>query len=166
MNPLSVQFLATSFTVGGAVLGVPSIGVLLVWGINEIRKCVTPPPASTDIGPNPDAMLLLIKGIAETMGFFNRIAGAVGQFLLNGLAAASVIGLILGLAFWFTGRGLTAGATWARVSAFILLGGAMLFASLIALSTKDFARVLMVVIAMVCMLGVHALWTGYVPQPR
>jgi hypothetical protein len=61
---------------------------------------------------------------------------------------------------------LTAGATWARVSAFILLGGAMLFASLIALSTKDFARVLMVVIAMVCMLGVHALWTGYVPQPR
>jgi hypothetical protein len=164
-NPLTISTLATSFSVIGITLGAPSLTVLVLYVINAIRLRLTSgTSSSTNFGENPDAILLMLKGITETVGALGRFAGSLGQFIFNGLAVLSVVGLLFGIACWFTGRGLSANAHWARVSAFILIALAMLPSLLLALSLHNVGRVLMLAILTLCAFGIHTLWTGYTPQ--
>lgn len=165
MNPITIQTLAAGFTAAGLALGLPSFAVLLLWTVNAIRiRLSADASASTNFGDNPDAILLMLKGITETLGAFGRFAGLLGQFLFTGLAVIATVGLILALACWFTGRGLNTHANWARISAFVLLALTMLPSLLLALSFHNIGRVLMLAIITLCAFGLHALWTGYTPQ--
>lgn len=165
INPITIQTLATGFTATGMALGIPSFAVLLLWTVHAIRTRLTDDASSsTHFGDNPDAILLMLKGITETIGALGRLAGSLGQFAFNGLAILAVVGLVIGVACWFTGRGLNANANWARMSALVLLALTMLPSLLLALSLHNVGRVLMFAIATLCAFGLHALWTGYTPQ--
>lgn len=119
MNPITIQALASGFTATGMALGIPSFAVLLLWTVQAIRPRLADDAASsTHFGDKPDAILLTLKGITETIGALGRIAGSLGQFVLNGLAIVAVVGLVMDVACWFTGLSLNANANWARISVF------------------------------------------------
>ncbi len=165
MNPLTIPALATSFSAVGVVLGAPSFTLLVLYAIHAIRlRLAAGESSDTSFGKNPDAILLMLKGITETLGALGRIAGSVGQLLFNGLAIVGAVGLVLAVACWFTGRGLSVNAPWARISGFILLTLVMLPALLLALSLHNVGRILMLAIVTLCAFGLHTLWLGYTPQ--
>lgn len=165
MNPITIQTLATGFTATGMALGLPSLAVLLLWTINAVRTRLAAEASSgTNFGDNPDAILLMLKGITETVSALGRFAGSLGQFVFNGLAIVAIVGLAVGVACWFTGRGLSANANWARISAFFLIALTMLPSILLALSLHNVGRVLMLAIVTLCAFGIHTLWMGYTPQ--
>ncbi len=165
MNPLTISTLATSFSAIGLVIGAPSLTVLVVHLANAIRLRLASGTASgTNFGDHPDALLLMLKGLTETVGALGRLAGSLGQLVLNGLAILAAAGLVVGIACWLTGRGLNAHAPWARASAFILILGAMLPSLLLTLSLHNTGRVLMLGIVILCAFGIHTLWAGYEPQ--
>jgi hypothetical protein len=165
MNPISIQTLATGFAVTGVVIGLPSFVVLLLYAVNVIRNHLSPgAPAGSDFGKNPDALLLMLKGMTEAIGALGRAAGALGQILFNSLALIAVFGLMLALALWFTSRGLQVHATWARVSAFVLLLLALLPSLLLALSLHNVVRVVPLLLAVICVLGLRAVWLNQLPQ--
>ena len=58
---------------------------------------------------------------------------------------------------------MTCCANWARVSAFVLLVLAMLPSLLLAVSTRNLVCVGMLAIVILCVCGLHPLWTGYTP---
>jgi len=165
MNPIHIQTLATGFAVMGVVIGLPSFMVLLLYAVNVIRNHLkTGASVGSDFGKNPDALLLMVKGMAETIAALSRAFGAMGQFLLGGLAIIACVGLFLAVTCWFTGRGLHTHANWARVSAFILLVLALLPSLVLVLSSHNLGRLVMLVIVTLCLFGLHALWIGYPPQ--
>lgn len=166
MNPLSIQSLASVFSLVGTIVGIPSLTVLLLYAINEIRHRLSAAPTSTNFGENPDAILLTLQAVTNTLSTLANFIGHVGQFLFNGIALVASVGLVLAIALWLTGRGLQTNTNWARVSAFILLVLAMLPSLLLALSLHNFARVLMLLIATICVLGLRALFADPIPQPH
>jgi hypothetical protein len=164
MNFVSINAVAIAFKVVGALIGLPSLAVLVLYAINEIRSRMTAAPGKTNFGDNPDGLLLLLKGMTESIGALARLAGSLSQFLFNSLAVVAVFGLVLALALWFTSRGLQVHATWARVSAFGLLLLALLPSLLLALSLHNVARVVMLLPAAICVLGLRAVWLNQIPQ--
>lgn len=165
MNSITIPTLANSFAVTGVVFGLPALAVLLLYAVNAIRNHLNAGASSrSDFGKNPDALLLMLKGMTEAIGALSRAAGSLGQFLLGGLAIIAGVGLVLAIACWFTGRGLHAHAHWARVSAFILIVLALLPALALAFSLHNIGRALMFLTIILCVLGLHTLWTGYAPQ--
>ena len=166
MNPFSIQSLATGFTVGGVILGVPSGATLLLYVIHLVHQRMKAAPAAGSFGENPDAILLMLKAMTSAIGGLARLAGSVGQFLFNGLAMVAGVALILSIALWFTGRGLHANAPWARGSAYALLILAMLPSLGLTLAVPGVARVLPLFMLTACLLGLHALWAGHFPQPQ
>lgn len=163
MNPVTVPLLATLFQVGGAVLGLPSAGVLVVFAVHKLRRWLaTPVPPLGEAGGG-DGLIGLIDGVTR---FVHGVAGLVGAFadlVLTMAAFAAGIGLLLGGACWFTGRGLQLHAGWARWCGSALLVGAALLALVIALSLAGPGRVLMLALAVFCLLGVHTLAFGARP---
>lgn len=166
MNPISLSSLATAFNIAGTLIGIPSLAVLLLYAINEIRMKLSSAPSASSFGDNPDALLAVLKVMTETIGALSRFAGAIGQFLFNGLAIVAGVGLLLAIALWLTSKGLQANANWARVSAFALLLLALFPALLLALSMQNLPRLLMLLVAAICGLGLYALLTPQVPQPH
>jgi hypothetical protein len=163
-NPLTISTLATLFSVAGVAIGAPSLSLLVLSVIWMIRLRRAPEIASASVGNRPDAILLMLKGIAATVAALGRFSESLGKLLLQGLAIFAVVGLIVGVACWFTGRGLHAQANWARFSAFILIALAMPPSLLLAVSLHKVGRVLMLGIVTLCAFGIHTLWMGYAPQ--
>lgn len=166
MNPISLSSLATAFNIAGTLIGIPSLAVLLLYAINEIRMKLSSAPSASSFGDNPDALLAVLRVMTETIGALSRFAGAIGQFLFNGLAIVAGVGLLLAIALWLTSKGLQANANWARVSAFALLLLALIPSLLLALSMQNLPRLLMLLVAAICGLGLYALLTPQVPQPH
>lgn len=164
MNPVTLSTLATGFAVTGAAIGIPSFAVLLLYAANAIRNRLNAgKPSGSNFGENPDALLLLLKGMTAAIGALDRAAGSLGQFVLSGLAIIASVGLVFAIACWFTGRGLHAHANWARVSAVILLVLAMLPSLVLTLSFHHLGRVFMLAIVILCVFGLRTLWIGYAP---
>jgi hypothetical protein len=163
MNPLTVATLASVFKVGGAVLGVPSLAVLALYTLHAVRQRLAAPPSETDFGDNPDAVLLVLKGLSRAVGNAAHIAGSLAQLVLDAAALAAGAGLVLALVCWGTGRGLQADATWARLSACTLLLLGVLVALLLALSLRGVARVPMFALVVLGGLALHAVWAGVRP---
>ncbi|MBL9170279.1 MAG: hypothetical protein JNN07_21265 [Verrucomicrobiales bacterium] len=166
MNPITLQGLATGFIATSIAMGLPSLATLLLYAGHQIRNRLTAPTAEPNFGDNPDAILLMLKGMTQAIGLLGRAAGALGQMAMNLLAGVSVVAFVLAVALWFTGRGLQAEANWARISGFILLLLALLPSLLLALSFHSIGRLLMITLIVLCALGMHALWMGYTPQPQ
>ncbi len=166
MNPIPLSSLATAFNVTGTLIGIPSLAVLLLYAINDIRLRLSTKPSATNFGDNPDALLSVLKIMTDAVSTLSRLAGAVGQFLFNGLAIVAAVGLLLAIALWLTSKGLHAKENWARISAFALLLLAMLPSLLLTLSLHGLPRLLMLLIVGLCALGLHALFTPQVPLPH
>ncbi len=163
MNPISISSLATLFTTAGVLIGIPSITVLVSYVFYRVMSSGKS-AASTDFGSNPDALLLILKGISTVLGFVADLVGSVAQFIFNALAIAAIAGLVFAVLCWLTGRGLSAQATWARVSAGVLLTLVLLLSLLLALSLHDVARLIMLALVGLCLFALHTVWTGYVSQ--
>lgn len=166
MNPVSIQPLASVFSFASTIIGIPSLAVLLLYAINEIRHRLSAAPTSPNFGENPDALLLTLKAMTNALGTFANFVGSVGQSLFNGLALIAGAGLLLAIALWLTSRGLQVNANWARVSAFGLLLLALFPALLLALSLQNLPRLFMLLIVAICGLGMYALFTPRAPQPH
>lgn len=166
MNPISLSSLAAAFNATATLIGIPSLAVLLLYAINEIRMRLSSAPSATTFGDNPDALLTVLKVMTETVGALGRFAGAIGQFLFNGLAIIAGVGLLLAIALWLTSKGLQANASWARLSAFALLLLGLLPSLLLALSMQNLPRLVMLLIVALCGLGMYALFAPQVPQPH
>ncbi|WP_156391802.1 MULTISPECIES: hypothetical protein [unclassified Roseateles] len=166
MNPISMAMLASLFTWAGALVGAPSTVVLVLYGLYRAVGAggdASERATGAGFGSNPDAILLMLKGVSTVIASIASAVGSAAQFVFNVLAMAAVAGLVVAALCWFTGRGLAAQAAWARVSAgamFTLL----LPSLLLALSAGSGLRLPMVALAVFCLLALHTLWAGYVPQ--
>jgi hypothetical protein len=163
MNPIAVPMLATVFKVAGAALGLPSLAVLVLYAVHTLKQRLAAAPAETDFGDNPDAVLWVLNGMTQVIGTAANIAGSIAQIVFDIAAFGAGAGLVLAIACWFTGRGLHADATWARVSASVLLTVVMLVALLFALSVRGIGRLPLFGLVMLGALGLHALWFGARP---
>jgi hypothetical protein len=160
MNFISINSVAITFKVVSALIGLPSLAVLVLYAINEIRSRLSPVSHSLEVGKNPDAILLMLKLIADSVGLLGRL----GEFLFHALAIIAVFGLMLSLALWFTSRGLQVHANWARISALVLLLLALLPSLVLALSLHNVVRVVPLLLALICLLGLRAVWLNQIPQ--
>jgi len=88
MNPSA---LANAFTLAGTLLGVPSLTVLLLYAINEIRNGISPASISSELAANPDAVTTALNLLTATLG--------------HHLIIAATSGLILAGLCWIIGRG-------------------------------------------------------------
>lgn len=159
-----MTLLASVFTWAGAIVGAPSTVALVLYGLYRAVGAGGDRPASTDFGSNPDAILLMLKGISTVIGSIASAVGSAAQFVFNAVAIAAVAGLVFAALCWFTGRGLAAQAAWARVSAGALLTVVLLPSLLLALSAGSGLRLPMMVLAAFCLFALHTLWAGYTPQ--
>lgn len=164
MNPISISLLATLFATVGALLGIPSVTLLAFYAFHQLTKPDGQAAVATDFGSQPDAILLMLKGMTQALGALAGVAGTAAQFLFNAMAVVATLALVLATACWFTGRGLGAQAAWARISAGVLLSLVLLPALLLALSLHGVARVAMLVLAALCLLALHTIWAGYAGQ--
>jgi Ca2+/Na+ antiporter len=128
------------------------------------RRLARPPTGDMNVGSNPDAILLILKGIAKAFGVLGRIGGAVEGFVVSVLAALAAFGLVFGVACWFIGRGLQSEASWARISAFVLIVLAIVPAMLFALSANNIGRAVLFGVVVLCGIALYTLWNGYAPQ--
>jgi hypothetical protein len=167
MNVLSIHSLANGFKGAGVLVAFPSIAVLVLYAVHEIRRRFSAgSPGSTSFGENPDAILLMLMTLTESIGALARFAGGLGHLLLTGLAILGGAGLVLGVTLWCTGRGLQAQADWARLSAGVLLGLAMLPSLALLFPANNIARAFLLFVVIACALGLHTLWTGGAPANR
>jgi hypothetical protein len=162
MNPVSISLLSTIFTTAGALVGIPSIAFLLFYVVCQATKLTAGADASTSFGSNPDAVLLTLKWMSAAIGAIGSFVGAAAQLLLNVLAVVSLAGLALGIMCWLTGHGLRADASWARVSACVILVPLMLVSLLLALSFQSLSRLPLLAMTGFCCLALHTVWTGHV----
>lgn len=155
-NPVTLSSLATTFVVSGALLGLPSLAVLLLYAVKTLHDRLTAAPAGLAVGDNPDALLMMLAVMVKAFGLLARLV----DFVFDLLAVGAAVGLVLGVALWLTGRGLLAQAAWARVSGGVLLVLALLPSLLLALSMQGSGRLVMLLMAVACALGLQALWAA------
>lgn len=156
MNPVSLPALATSFSVAGALLGLPSLSVLVLYAVKVMHDRLAAAPSDLQIGSNPDALMWMLAGMVKAFGLLARLL----DFVFGLLAIGAAFGFVLGLALWLTGRGLQGNAPWARISAGVLLALTMLPSLLLALSMQGSGRLVMLLLVAGCALGLHALWAA------
>ncbi|MFG6428772.1 hypothetical protein [Roseateles sp. LYH14W] len=169
MNPVSMAMLASLFTWAGGLLGAPSTVVLVLYGLYRAVGAggdASERAAGAGFGSNPDALLLMLKGISTAIASIAGAVGSVAQWMFNVVAMVAVAGLVVATLCWFTGRGLAAQAAWARVSAAAMLTLLLLPSLLLALSAGSGVRWPMMALAAFCLLALHTVWAGYLPQSR
>jgi len=167
MNPISMALVASLFTWAGALIGAPSMVALVLCGLHRALGAgsdASSRATGTDFGSNPDAILLMLKGITASIGAVARVLGSAAQFVFNALVIGAVVGLVFAALCWFTGRGLASQAAWARFSAAALLALLLLPSLLLALSVGSGARLFMAALAAFCLCALHTVWAGYTPH--
>jgi hypothetical protein len=160
MNPVSLPALATTFVVSGALVGLPSLSVLVLYAVKVLHDRLAAAPSGLPIGPNPDALMWMLAGMVKAISLLARLL----DFIFGVLAIGAAFGFVLGLALWLTGRGLQGNAPWARISAGVLLVLTMLPSLLLALSLHGTGRGLTMAMVIGCGLGLHALWVSPTAQ--
>jgi len=167
MNPISMTMLASLFTWAGALVGAPSTVVLVLYGLYRAvgaGRDASDRATSAEFGSNPDAILLMLKGVSTVIASIASAVGSAAQFVFNVLATVAVAGLVVATLCWFTGRGLAAQAAWARVGAGAMLTLVLLPSLLLALSVGSGVRLSMVALTAFCLFALHTVWAGYLPQ--
>ena len=167
LNPISMALLASLFTWAAALVGAPSTVVVVLYGLYRAVGAggnAGDRATGTEFGSNPDAILLMLKGISTAIASIASAVGSAAQFVFNALAMVAVAGLVLAALCWFTGRGLAAQAAWARFSAGAMLTVVLLPSLLLALSAGSGVRLPMVALAAFCLFALHTVWAGYTPQ--
>lgn len=161
MNPLTIGGLATALKVTAWLSGLPSLAMLLFYGLHTLQQRAATAPPATRFGDNPDALMLILQGMVKVFETVGKLAGALEQIVFGILAAAAAAGLVTAVVCGVVGHGLQVQAAWARWSAFAMLGLLLLVSLLGVLSLRDFGRIMMLAFVTFSALGLHALWGGY-----
>jgi len=164
MNPISIPLLATLFTTASALVGIPSITLLLFYLAHQVVKLTGSAAANPNFGTNPDAVLLVLKWMTGAIGALSSLVSSAAQLLFNVLAVVAAAGVVFAIACWFTGRGLGAQAHWARISAGALLTLLLLPSLLLALSLHNIGRLVMLALVGFFVVALHTVWAGYAAQ--
>lgn len=118
MNPNLIQILATALSGLGVLLGLPSSSMLLMWTIDAARHGVGLEMVhSRRLGGNPDAIILMLRGIREIVRGVESWTASLGAFYFEGIPFTALVGIAVGAVCWMIGRGLHADACWARSGA-------------------------------------------------
>lgn len=177
MNPLSLAALGSVFKAIAAALGLGSGAALLVDAAAWINLWPSRPapghPSGTALAFKADALLLMATGIAKALALLANALGSLAQWLLQGLIAAALCGLLAATLMWFTGRGLQAQAEWARWCAGLLCSLALLatllaWLLLVALNSDGGAWAgppwvggMLMAQLVGLLLSLQAIWAGY-----
>jgi hypothetical protein len=162
MNP-SITAVANGFYALAALLGVPSLCVTLLYACYRVRLWMAPTPAesSLDQVKNPDAILMMLQGIAKTVGAIAGGLGSLGKFIFGVMASVSVVTLCLAVLFFFVGRGLHAHENWARIVAGLLATFSLLVALLSCLTFRGPLLVFSFGLAGMSGSALWTLWEGF-----
>jgi len=159
MNP-NIPKLANAFYALSALIGIPSLLGTLYFGWTVIQMKMVAPSStsrpSTDSNVAVDVVNVITRTASAVFGFL----GAIGEGVAKGLAAVSVVLLLLSLLFYFTGRGLHAQAGWARAVAMLIMI-VMLLISLLFSSASGAKNPIALLLLAFSVFGVWTLWRGF-----
>ncbi len=120
---------ATAFRLAGITLAICAILALADLASTTVVTHQLPPSETgkpLDIGTY--GIIALITDAARGFGWFvNALAGVV-SIILVAFAVAAALALLLGVLLYFTGRGISRHARWARVVAMLMCTGFVLAA--------------------------------------
>jgi hypothetical protein len=158
-----LAFLVNTFYAVAAAVGIPSLAVTLLYVYYRVQARMTPcpSPSSFERVKNPDGILLILDGMTRSIGVFASVLGFLGKFVFGGLALVAVVILLFAIALFFTGRGLHAHQSWARIVAGLLMAGLLLAALLGLLSFRGPSLLFSVVVAAGSLYALWALWHGF-----
>lgn len=135
---------STALPLGFQAFGVAAaVPCLVVIGAFVRARCAAkrpPPRPMLDGVRNPDGVLLVLGGIERSVTLAAGFLGGLGRAVLAWFALLATFGLALAAGLWWTGRGLAAGAPWARPAAYVLMGVLALAACSAAAGTRGRAR--------------------------
>jgi len=162
MTP-QITLVANGFYALAALLGVPSLCVTLLYASYRVRLWMAPAltESSLDSVKNPDAILMMLQGIAKTIGAIAGGLGSLGKFIFGVMASVSVVMLCLGVLFFFVGRGLHAHENWARIVAGLLATFSLLVGLLSCLTFRGPLLVFGIGLAAMSGYAIWTLWNGF-----
>jgi hypothetical protein len=162
MTP-QITLVANGFYALAGLLGIPSLCVTLLYACYRVRLWMAPAPAesSLDSVKNPDAILMILQGIAKTVGAIAGELGSLGKFIFGVMASVSVVVLCLGVVFFFVGRGLHAHENWARIAAGLLATFSLLVGLLSCLTFRGPFLVFGLGLAGMSAYAIWTLWKGF-----
>jgi hypothetical protein len=129
---------ANAFRAGGVVVGVPSLIVLVVTATTLITSQAVPKPDNSpalDIGKY--GLVGLLNNGARIFSRGASVALGLMSWAMMAILGATLVLTLIGLVLFFTGRGLVAHATWARVIAILVSMMALLISFLTFTSAKN-----------------------------
>ena len=157
MNPQIIQ-IANAFHIGAAVLGLPSTVALIFYAIFRLRLWMTPATPASAPMKNPDAILMIILGMAKGFGAIANGIGAAGKVIFGWIASAAIL---LATCLFFTARGLLDHQTWARGMAALLMIALLLVSVVSLVSAKSRHRLISVLLMAGSIYALRGLWAGY-----
>ena len=159
--PLSLPALANAFYCAAVVLGLPSITGLLSYAGYILHSRLAPANSSIGAVKNPDAILLMLKGMASVVQGFANVLGFLGRYVMTGIALLSVFGLVMAVGFWATGRGLHHQDPWARGLAGVIVGIGFLFSLFFLLATRGLPLAFAAISSAFCIVALVTLARGF-----
>jgi hypothetical protein len=114
---------ATAFRVTGLTMIIASILALVDLGGTAIVMRNIPPDTSKPLDIGTYGLVALIDYGARGFSWAMRLFLGVASFILVALVITAVIVLLLGVLFYFTGRGIGQHADWARIVAILISAG-------------------------------------------
>jgi hypothetical protein len=148
------------FQIAAVLLGAPSFVLLITYLVVRFRPRPTPSASIASSVPNPDAILMILSAMERSLGAATGLIGGLGRVVLAGLAILAAAGLALALGLWWTGRGLEAGASWARPVAMVLTCGVVALSGLAAVSRIGWWRLVPCGVGALAIALLSTLWSG------
>ena len=156
----SIQHVITAFYSGSAVIGIPSLAGIVFCSAYLIAYRRIQDTGYMSV-PNPDAVLLVLTGIARVMQFLAKSVGALGKWVARAVAVCSLAGVVLAVTLYLTARGLDDHQAWARTMACVTSAAGTLVAAVACLTTRGLLRFVSLMIAALCGRVLWVLWQGY-----
>ena len=160
MNPQIIQ-IANAFHIGAALLRLPSTAALIFYAIFRLRLWMTPATPASAPMKNPDAILMIILGMAKGFGAIANGIGTAGKVIFGWIAIIASAAILLATCLFFTARGLLAHQTWARGMAALLMVALLLVSVVSLVSAKSRHRLISVLFMAGSIYALRGLWAGY-----
>ena len=114
MNPHTTFLIWTHYIVAGLV-GLPATCGIVYFGWQVLDLLRHPTPPIPEMITTQGETVKLITGVERGLATVMRPLAVLGEGIVKGLFAASLAALIFAAILYFTGRGLSVGAGWARL---------------------------------------------------
>lgn len=156
-----INYLVCAFYISAAVIGLPALWILASCAIFKIRLWMLPRHAESAPLKNPDAILVMITGIARAIGFVATLAGGLGKAVLGIAAIIASLALLLAIALYYIGHGLATQQPWARGAGGLLMIGLLLASIVLLLTLRDRRRLVALLFVAGSIFALRILWIGF-----